>query len=109
MKKSVTLSRQATTSNEKTYEYWVLRWFGSDGKRHSQHLGRVKEVSRRKAEKERDKKQAELDSNPGRRDVGRSPTLGDFLTDYIAARKAELKPGTQELHEQTIRYLRGFF
>ncbi len=109
MKRTVTLSKQKTTVNGKTYQYWVLRWFSSDGKRRSKHLGLVKEMSKRIAEKERSKKQTELDTNPGRRDVGRCPSLKEFLAEYLKARKKELRPGTHELHEQTTRYLKGFF
>jgi integrase len=109
MKRTVTLSKQATMIDGKRYLYWVLRWYGSDGKRHSKHVGKVGKVSKRRATKERDKKQAELDSNPGRREVGRSPSLGEFNSAYLAARTKELAPGTLELHEQTVRYLEGFF
>src|SRR5262249_52615142 len=66
-------------------------------------------LSKRKAEKLRRKKEAELANNPGRRDVSRSPELGQFLKDYLAARKSELASGSHELHVQTARYLEGFF
>src|SRR5262249_57324365 len=54
-------------------------------------------------------KQNELEANPGRRDVARSPELGIFLETYYAARKGELSEGTLELHELTGRYLVAFF
>ena len=37
------------------YTYWVLRWWGTDGTEHGQSLGRVDELSKRKAEKLRRK------------------------------------------------------
>jgi integrase len=93
----------------KTYTYWYLRWSGSDGRRRKKCLGRTDRISRRQAEKLRQQKQNELEVQPGRRDVTRSPELGPFLEGYFAARKAELRPGTMELHQQTGRYLVGFF
>jgi integrase len=109
MQTSVTLSKQTTRSDRKTYRYWVLRWFASDGRRRSQHLGKTTEMSRRQAEKKRREKEAELGANPGRRDVSRSPALGPFLEQYYANRRTELGPDTLELHRQTGRYLVGYF
>src|SRR3954464_2952610 len=97
---SVTLAEQTTTKpNGKRYTYWVLRWFGSDGKRYGKTLGRVGKMSRRQAEKLRRQKETELETHPGRRDVSRSPELGEFLLRYYADRKTELGPGTMELHQ----------
>ncbi|MFO0887575.1 MAG: hypothetical protein U0790_00360 [Isosphaeraceae bacterium] len=36
-------------------------------------------------------------------------TLGELLTGYLRHRRFELRPGTIELHEQTSKYLKGFF
>lgn len=105
----VTLVRQQTTRQGKQYSYWVIRWYGSDGKRHGKTLGRTDELSRRQAEKLRQKKELELQSNPGRRDVSRSPDLGEFVSRYLADRKVELAAGTYELHERTGRYLVAHF
>src|SRR5436190_10547105 len=91
------------------YVYWVLRWFSADGKKHGKVIGRTNELSKRQAEKRRRQKESELETNPGRRDVSRSPELGPFVERYLATRKLELAPGTHELHEQTGRYLEGFF
>ena len=66
-------------------------------------------MSRRQAEKLRQAKQNELEAQPGRRDVTRSPELGPFIDGYLASRKGELRPGTLELHQQTGRYLVGYF
>jgi len=109
MKTTVNLTRKNAKANGKTYGYWVVRWFGSDGKRYSQSLGKTTELSHRQAKKRRDEKQRELDDNPGRRDVGRAPALGEFLKEYYKARERELEPGTLELHKQTGRYLMSYF
>jgi len=107
---TVTLAEQTTTkSNGKKYTYWVIRWFGTDGKRYGKTLGRVDQLSERQAEKLRRQKETELETNPGRRDVSRSPELGEFLHGYYADRRTELVPGTLELHQQTGRYLIGHF
>src|SRR5882672_1405097 len=106
---SVRLTSEKRSYKGTRYSYWFLRWAGSDGTRHKKCVGRVGEVSKRQAEKLRQAKQNELESQPGRRDVGRSPELKMFLDDYYAARMTELKKGTMELHQQTGRYLIGFF
>jgi integrase len=106
---SVTLNKESRAYNGKAYAYWFLRWHDSDGKRRKKCLGRVDELSKRQAEKLRQAKQNELEANPGRRDVTRSPELQPFLDGYYAARRCELRPGTMELHRQTGRYLVGYF
>lgn len=109
MKVTVTLGKKTITANGKKYEYWVIRWFSSDGKRLSKSLGKTNKMSSRQARKRRDEKQRELDDNPGRRDAGPAPSLKKFLDDYKEARKRELAKGTLLLHSQTTRYLLGFF
>ncbi len=109
MRESVNLTKIKTKkANGQVYEYWVLRWFGTNGKQRSQSLGRVDKLSKRQAEKLRRQKQNELEQNPGRRNVATSPTLGEFLSTYFENRKSELAPGTLELHQQTARYLKGY-
>ncbi len=109
MSTPVTLSEQTTRRNGKSYTYWVIRWQATDGRRLGKTLGRTDKISRRQAEKLRRQKELELQANPGRRDVSRSPELGEFLDSYYEARRTELAPGTMELHRQTGRYLIGFF
>ncbi len=105
MGKSVTLHKQTS----KGHAYWVIRWMASDGRRPGKNLGRVETISKRQAEKMRRQKEIELETHPGRCDVRRSPELGEFLERYYADRKTELRPGTMELHQQTGRYLIGYF
>jgi len=105
MGKSVTLHKQTS----KGHAYWVIRWMASDGRRPGKNLGRVDTISKRQAEKMRRQKEIELETHPGRRDVRRSPELAEFLERYYADRKTELRPGTMELHQQTGRYLIGYF
>ncbi len=105
MGKSVTLHKQTS----KGHAYWVIRWLASDGRRPGKNLGRVDTISKRQAEKMRRQKEIKLETHPGRRDVRRTPELAEFLERYYADRKTELRPGTMELHQQTGRYLIGYF
>ncbi len=106
----VTLAEQTTAKGDgRRYTYWVLRWFGSDGRRYGKTIGRADKMSRRQAEKVRRQKETELETHPGRRDVSRSPVLAEFLDLYYADRRTELAPGTMELLRQTGRYLLGHF
>jgi len=107
---AVTLHQQTDRKpGGKTYTYWVLRWSGPDGRRRGARLGPVKKLSKRRAEQLRRQKELELGMNPGRDTPARAPLLESFAEAYVSARASELKPGTLELHEQTIRYLIGFF
>ena len=105
----VTLSKQTVKKpGGKTYRYWILRWMGSDGKRHCQSLGRADKRSKRQAEVLRRMKEAELQGNPGRRDVSRGHTLSAFLERYFSNRRDELASGTIDLQKHTARYLEAF-
>ncbi|MFQ5592472.1 MAG: tyrosine-type recombinase/integrase [Phycisphaerae bacterium] len=110
MNSSVTLTTHKVRSpNGKRYVYHQLRWFGPDGTRYSENIGRTDKVSKRQAEKLRQAKELQLRAKPGLRSPGRIPALDRFLDTYIESRRAELAPGTIELHEQTARYLKAFF
>ncbi len=110
MRRSVDLCKQATVNKRgKRYVYWVIRWYDTSGKRRSRHVGRADQLSRRQAENLRRQKEAELRSNPVRRNISRAPTVVSFLEFYFAARATELAPGSLMLHRQTGRYLQAFF
>ncbi|GMU82468.1 MAG: hypothetical protein AMXMBFR47_23390 [Planctomycetota bacterium] len=106
----VTLTtHSARAATGKRYAYYQLRWFGADGKRYSQNLGRVGELSKRQAEKLRQEKELELRQRPGLRSPGQIPGLKAFSDQYIESRKSDLAVGSIELYAQTIRYLIGHF
>ena len=92
-----------------SYEYWVLRWYDVLGKYRGKTLGRADRISKRQAQKFQRAKVSELETNPGRRNVSRSKRLGGYLADYLKNRKTELRPGTFELHEISVRYLKAYF
>jgi hypothetical protein len=98
-------SRAATG---KRYTHYQLRWFGPDGRRYSENIGRTDELSKRQAEKLRQAKEIELQQRPGLRSPSRIPSLASFLHTYIESRRGELAPGSIELHERTAKYLKGF-
>lgn len=104
----VSLSRHKS----KNHTYWCLRWFSSDGRQRGQSIGRAdgpNKLSRRQAEVKRARKEQEIRECPGRRDITQAPTLSQFLEIYLASRRAELSPGTLELHQQTAKYLLAYF
>ncbi len=110
MRETVNLAKHPVQKpNGKKYVYWILRWFGTDGRQRGKVLGSIKKISKRQAEKKRRDKEIELFKRPGRRNVSRAATLGEFMENYFEARKHELAPGTIELHRQTAKYLLGFF
>ena len=107
---AVNLTRKTTRKpSGRSYTYWVVRWFRSDGTQAGKSIGRVDKMSRRQAEKLRHAKELEMAERPGRRDVSRAPELQQFLLSYFDARRSELAPGSMELSQQTGRYLLGFF
>ncbi len=110
MNSSVTITTHKVRSpSGKRYVYHQLRWFGPDGTRYSENIGRTDKVSKRQAEKLRQAKELQLRTTPGLRSPGRIPDLDRFLEMYIESRRPELAVGTIELHQQTARYLRAYF
>lgn len=110
MNPNVALTTQSVTGpNGRRYTYWQLRWFGADGRRYSENIGRVDKLSKRQANRLRQEKENELKTHPVRRELSRIPPLGQFLSTYLDSRRSELSPRTHELHEQTGRYLKAHF
>ncbi len=105
---SVPLHELRRTYRGKSHAYSCLRWEDGDGIRRNESLGRTDNVSKRQAEKLRVQKQLEFEAKPTLR-MSSGFTLGELLTQYVRHRRSELKEGTIELHEQTARYLKGFF
>ena len=100
-KRSVYLEKNRTKTAKKVYEYWLLRWWGTDGKEHGTSIGRTNKISRRQAEKIKRAKESEFQTHPSRRKHKRAPYLGEYLETYYQARQSELAPGTMDLHRQT--------
>ena len=110
MNPNVALTTQSAKGpNGRRYAYWQLRWFGVDGRRYSENIGRVDKLSKRQANRRRQEKENELAAHPVRRESSRIPPLGQFLITYLDSRRGEIAPRTHELHEQTVRYLNAHF
>ncbi len=92
MNEVVTLSKKKVRSKGTAYAYWILRWYGADGKRHTKTIGRTDELSKRQAEKSRQQKIVEFQGRPGRRNANRACSLGGYLDSYFEIRKREVLP-----------------
>lgn len=80
---------------------WAVRWFGSDGARHSRSF-----ETRKEAEHFAESKQAEVRN--GRGDPPPPMPLQEFEKMYLKLR-GDLTPRTKEEHMRTLRLLREFF
>lgn len=107
--RAVNLAKKTVIYKGAKYCYWELRWRGSDGKRRSETLGRIDQVSKRQAEKLRYEKGLEFENTPARRTMNRSLTLGSFLDSYLKNRQGEITPQTLVIHSTTANYLKAFF
>jgi integrase len=88
--------------------YWTACWTTEDGARGRRTVGPKSELSKRKALDRCAEIMAELALEPGRRNVGRAPTLKSWGEDYMKLR-GDLSEGTRAAHRLTIDYLREFF
>ena len=74
--------------------YWTLRWWGTDGKRYSESIGKVGEMTKNEADTARRAKEAAIGTGQVRRDRPREMTLSAFITHDEEVVKADLKPAT---------------
>ena len=66
MRETVNLAKHPVKKpNGKKYVYWILRWFGTDGRQRGKVLGSIKKISKRQAEKKLLDKDIELFKSPG--------------------------------------------
>lgn len=80
---------------------WAVRWFGSDGARHSKSF-----ETRKEAEQFAESKQTDVRN--GRGDPPPPTLLQEFEKMYLKLR-GDLTPRTTEEHKRTLRMLREFF
>ena len=66
---------------------WMLRWYGTDGKRRGETLGECRTVSKRDAESVRRDKQSKLDCGVIKPDKPRRMTLAGFSDHYQERRR----------------------
>ena len=96
---------------------WMLRWYGTDGKRYGETIGECKKLTKRNAEAIRRSKQSKLDCNVVQADRPKKFTLGVFLGYYQEQRRQgntgrgfmrgapKLSDATIRDHVMTLRYL----
>ena len=89
-------------------KYWQAFYYDSSGNRRAKSLGPKKYLSKRKAKVLCDRLAAELQLKPIGTGLGKTLHLGEYLKRYLASR-TDLRDGTMELHELTVRYLLSYF
>jgi integrase len=115
------IRRSRPLPSGKRGKYWMLRWFGSDGKPLHESLGRCDELTRREADERRRAKELALNSGKVRRDRLDAKTLSEFRTMYLERRAQgdsgkgyvrgapKLEPSTLAEHDMTMRYMLAHF
>lgn len=77
---------------------WMLRWFGTDGKRYGETLGDVGDMSKRDAEAAQRAKQSSFDAGGVKVDKPRRMTLEAFRTFHADIARGEVSGGTLALY-----------
>ena len=90
-------------------DYWQAWWTDSAGRRRVKSLGPKSRVTRREAGRQCAALLADMARAPGLRDVGRSPTLGEWCDRYLGYRVGDLAASTMAIHRLTVKLLRGHF
>ncbi len=107
----------------KSRRVWMLRWYGTDGKRYGETIGDAKQVSKRDAEATRREKQSKLDCGVVKPDRPGRMALEEFSEMYMQRRSrgdsapsrpwhkryAKLAPSTLLEHDMGLRYLMEHF
>lgn len=105
MNRAVVLAKERKMTKCGIVEYWTARWFDSNGKRRSKAIGRVDEVSNRDARKKIVILENQFDTNPSKRNVGKSLTIGQLCKDYIESKEGQLEPATILKRKECQAYL----
>ena len=66
---------------------WMLRWYGTDGKRYGETLGEVGKVTKREVSAVRREKQSKFDCKLERPDKPKQMTLSEFHPYYLDRRQ----------------------
>lgn len=79
-----------------TYQNWVLRWYGSDGKRYCDTLGQAgkRGMSAKEARARQRAKQSEIDADDSLIDKPKDMTLAAFADHHAEIARGELSPGS---------------
>ncbi|HZW06946.1 MAG TPA: tyrosine-type recombinase/integrase [Phycisphaerales bacterium] len=77
-----------------TATFWTLRWWGTDGKRYSESIGRVGEMTKHQAETARREKEHAIGGGTAPRDKPKAMTLAAFIEHDREAIRGTAKPDT---------------
>ena len=99
--------RPRTLSTGKRVHYWTLRWRSTNGKLHSESIGRVDELSKTKAESIRRKKEASITAGLLLRDKPKTITLAKFLEADLETIRPDVKLNTIEGHRHATAHAKG--
>lgn len=77
-------------------QYWTLRWRGTDGKRYSESIGTVGEMTKNEAETARRAKEQAISSGAVLRDKPQAMSLGEFFKHDAEAVRGTVKCKTLE-------------
>ncbi|MFG0252074.1 MAG: hypothetical protein ACF8NJ_04285, partial [Phycisphaerales bacterium JB038] len=86
--------RTVRYANGVKVQYWTLRWYGANGKRYSDSIGKVKDITKSKAERLRREKEEAINTGQILRDKPRPITLKELIKYDKAALKTDVRPAT---------------
>jgi integrase len=93
------IKRSRKLPSGKRSQWWALRWHGSDGKPLEESIGRVKELTRRDAEKQRREKELAIGSGRVRADKAKRMTLAAFMDMDREAIAGDVRGSTLREHD----------
>ena len=85
---------------------WLLRWVGTDGKRHCDTVGVVGKMTKREAEALQREKQGKMDNGLTPIDRPRKMTLGEFIDHDREAIEADTKPATLLEYDHATNHMK---
>jgi len=96
MTMKVELHKRSVKLKERAVQYWTLRWWGTDGKRYSESIGRVGDVTKHEAERMRREKEQAIGGGKLKRNRPREVTLAEFIKLDVEAVRGTVKLNTVE-------------
>lgn len=87
--------------------YWTLRWWGGDGKRYSESIGKVGELTKAEAETKRREKEIAIGSGRIKRNRPQPMTLGEFFVHDAETVRGTVKPNTVESMKHSAAHARA--
>jgi len=108
MRQTVSLCKSTKKTKAGTVQYYELRWYDRLGKRCSQNIGIVGEMSAQQARNRKRAKENEFDDCPGIRDAGKL-RLKEFTDRYFELRSHKLAKASVIRYKGSVNYLLHFF